>query len=94
MIWLALAISRRLNRYFININILLILILIFYFFIYIYIYIFSREILYNICEIFLLFVLQMADSDKAWEILFFGQSLALHVMDVMSLATLGDAVTW
>ena len=41
----------------------------------------------------MLFVLQMADSDKAWETLFFGQTLALHVMDVMSLATLGDAVT-
>ena len=36
---------------------------------------------------------QLADSDKAWESKFFGQTLALHVMDVMSLATLGVAVT-
>ena len=41
----------------------------------------------------MLFILQMEDSDKAWETLFFGQTLSLHVMDVMSLATLGDAVT-
>ena len=40
-----------------------------------------------------MFVLQLADSDKAWEASFFGQTLALRVMDVGSLATLGSAVS-